>query len=131
MDLMLLKRGTSAQSPQQIRRDQAKEEIGMDPTYSEENIFSALAQDTWKEIQEFYLPGTTNYIKKHYNDLYNEITGMQKRLNDLSTLSTTEGKDTVEQFKETLMVWKTLHQRAVELYRRQKDRWEEKQGSLF
>ncbi len=103
----------------------------MDSNYSKENIFSALAQGTWKEIQESYLPGTTNYIKKHYSDLYNEITRMQKRINDLSTLSTVEEKDTVEQFKEALMVWKTLHLRAVELYQRQKDRWEEKQGSLF
>jgi hypothetical protein len=102
----------------------------MDPNDTKENIFSALAQDTWKEIEDFYLPGTTTYIKKHYNELYNEITGMEKKLNDLS-LSTEEGKDTVEQFKETLMVWKKLHLRAVELYRRQKDRGKEKQRSLF
>ena len=102
----------------------------MDPKDSKENIFSVLAQDTWKEIEDFYLPGTTTYIKKHYSDLYKEIAGMKKKLNDL-LLSTEERKDTVEQFKETLMVWKKLHLRAVDLYRRQRDRGEEKQGRLF
>ena len=45
-------------------------------------------------------------------------------------LSMREGKDTLEQFKETLTTWKDLHLGAVELYRRQRDVGPG-QGSLF
>jgi hypothetical protein len=40
-------------------------------------------------------------------------------------------KETLEQFEETLRTWKELHLRAIDLYRKQRDRGEEKQGSLF
>ncbi len=90
----------------------------MELNNSREDIFKALRDDTWKEIQTFYLPGTMNYIEHYYHMLYNEIRLAGKRLDDLR-LSMEEGKDTLEQFKEALTVWKELHLRAVGLYEEQ------------
>jgi hypothetical protein len=49
-----------------------------------------------------------------------QIHVTEMRLNEL-WLSMREGKNTLEQFRETLTIWKDLHLKAIELYRKQGD----------
>jgi len=70
------------------------------------------------------------YVKLHYPELSDEVLIAEMRLDDL-WLSMREGKDTLEQFKETLTTRKELHLQAVELYRKQRNGKEGEQGSFF
>jgi len=106
------------------------EGVGMGRKKKREAIYQSLFEETKKQIALVYLPGTMAHVKLHHLELYDEVLSTEMRLDDLWR-SMREGKDTLGQFEEALQTWKELHLRAVDLYREQRDRKEEEQGSLL
>jgi len=79
-------------------------------------MFHALFNETKKEIEKVYLPGTMADIKTHHSKLYDEVLLTERRLDHLwQTMR--KGRNTLTQFKKTLKEWKELHLKAVELYK--------------
>ena len=104
--------------------------LGIDQKGNKNAIYQTLFEEARKQITLVYLPGTMAYVKLHYPELSDEVLVAEMRLDDL-WLSMREGKDTLEQFKETLTTRKELHLQAVELYRKQRNGKEGEQGSFF
>jgi len=104
----------------------------MDLNDRREAVFRALFDEAGggREIEKIYLPGTIAHIRANDETLYNEILLTEMRLEHL-WLEMRKGKDTFKQFKATLKEWKDLHLKAIDLYRKQRDRKEGEQGSLF
>lgn len=102
----------------------------MDREDKREAIFQALFDEVEREIEKVYLPGTMAYIREHHKELYETILSTEARLNEL-WLAMREGRNTLDKFREALKIWKDLHFKAIELYRKQRDRKEEKQGELI
>jgi uncharacterized protein (DUF2342 family) len=106
------------------------EGLGMAQRENREAIYQGLFEEAKKEIALDYLPGTMAYLKLHHPKLYDEVLVTEMRLDDLWR-SMRKGKDTLEQFQETLTTWKGLHSKAIELYRG-KESWRDlDQKSLF
>jgi len=102
----------------------------MVPKENGEPTYQDLFGEVKKQIALIYLSGTVAYIREHDQAIYDEILVTEIRLDDL-WLSMREGKNTLEQFKETLTTWKELHLKAVGIYQKQSDRKEGEQGNLF
>ncbi len=75
--------------------------LSMDLDKKRDAIFQTLFDETKKEIEKVYLPGTMAYIKTNHNKLYYEVLVTEMRLDDL-WLSMRQGKNTMDKFREAL-----------------------------
>jgi hypothetical protein len=104
--------------------------FSMDLNDKREAVFQALFDEAKKEIDRLYLPEVIAHIREHEKALYEEILATEMRLNDL-WLSMKQGKNTPEQFGESLRIWKNLHLNGIQLCRGQGDQKGGEQGDLF
>ena len=81
----------------------------------------ALFKEADHEIKSRYISGTDEFITEHHPDLNREIAEAANKMHETWEKGR-KGIARVDEFTSTLEEWKSLHIKAIEIYREERER---------